>query len=140
MSNYKEIRKVRSIRSAHALSGGSGVFLIIVLLGAAGAVAYWTLGRGITEAPQSQAVMFVCSETKKPFEYTMKEGEEEPVLSPFSNNKTGYRAEACYWTRDGKRKEKPTWVILNSKLGKAGDKIYPDFGRPVIGHNPFPGP
>jgi len=127
-------------RSGHPLSGGWGIFLFIILLGGAGAVVYKTLRSGIVEKPQGQAITFVCSETNKPFDYTMEEGEEEPVLSPFSEKKTGYRAEPCYWTKDGKRKEKPTWVVLNLRLGKSGDTKCPDCGHVVLGHNPRPGP
>lgn len=113
--------------------------MFVVLLG----VAAWLTYRTLTTAPVPQVVgvetVYVCSETNKPFDYTMEEGEEYPVTSPYSKKKTGYPAEPCYWTRDNKQKSKPTWVILNSRLGKSGDTICPDCGRVVVGHNPRPG-
>jgi hypothetical protein len=82
----------------------------------------------------------MCSETGMTFEYTVHEGDQWPVLSPFSKKKTGYPAECCYWTKDGKRKATPTYVILNEDIGKPGDTFCPDCGRLVIGHNPPPPP
>ncbi|HUN80908.1 MAG TPA: hypothetical protein VMV81_05285 [Phycisphaerae bacterium] len=126
------------VTKGHPLSGGLGIFVFVVVFGAAAYLTYRTL----TTAPMPTSVglpsMFVCSESGKPFEYTLKNGEDTPVMSPFSNKKTGYPAESCYWTKDGKRKSKPTYVILNSRLGKTGDTICPDCGRPVTDHNPLP--
>jgi len=124
--------------SGHPLSGGMGLFLFLVLIAAAGWLTYRTLFVGMAEKAVGHSSMFVCSETNKAFPYTMKEGEDYPVTSPFSNKKTGYPSEACYWTKDGKQKETPTYVILNSLLGKSGDTMCPECGRPVIGHNPRP--
>jgi hypothetical protein len=90
--------------------------------------------------PEPLLVMFMCSETSKTFEHAMQPGEHWPVNSPFTTKKTGYPVERCFWTRDGKRKLTPTYVILNENLGKKGDTICPDCGRIVIGHNPPPPP
>jgi hypothetical protein len=74
---------------------------------------------------------------------------------PFINAKTGelryiklkvgmelpagfYRAEYCYWTKEGKIKEKPTAVLLNKYKGKPEPTFCPDCGRLVVGLNPAP--
>lgn len=61
---------------------------------------------------------------------------------PFANPKTGKRTlfpvESCYWTRDGKAKMDPTFVILNERLGKPGQTLCPDCGKPVKRFNPRP--
>jgi len=58
-----------------------------------------------------------------------------PVLAPSGKN-TGYEAELCYWTKDGKPKETPTPVLLNIYKGIKGPTFCPDCGRLVVGHNP----
>lgn len=120
------------------LSGAMGIVLFLVLFGAAGYLTY----RTFTYVPIPKAdpieMTFLCVETNKSFEGQMIEGDKWPVLSPFSGKMTGYPVEKCYWTKDGKRKEVPTLVILNESLGKSGDTICHDCGRLVIGHNPIP--
>lgn len=120
------------------LSGGLGIIVFVALFGAAGYLTYKTL----TTAPIPDAVptvaTFMCIESKKTFDYAMKDGEHWPVISPFTNKKTGYPVEKCYWTKDGKRKETPDYVVLNETLGKSGDTICPVCGRIVLGHNPVP--
>lgn len=81
--------------------------------------------------------MFVDAKTNQPFEYTLKAGDALPVAAP-SGGKTGYPSEQCYWTKDGKTKKEPTYVILNEQLGKDGPTFCPDCGRLVVGHNPPP--
>lgn len=126
------------VTKGHPLSGGLGLFVFVVVFGAAAYLTYRTLWNPPPLEAQGMETVLVCSETLKPFNYTLRQGEDFPVMSPYSNKKTGYPAEACYWTRDGKRKSKPTYVILNSRLGKPGDTICPDCGRVVTDHNPLP--
>jgi hypothetical protein len=84
--------------------------------------------------------VFICAETKKPYEYELVAGSRIPAPSPFSGKDTGYPAELCYWTKDGKTKEEPTPVLLNRYLGKSDPTFCPDCGRLVVGHNPMPRP
>jgi len=126
------------VRSTGPLSGPLGIFVFILLFTAAGYLTYHTLTTAPIPDPKPQLTVFLCTETNKPFEYAMQMGEKWPVPSPFSKKNTGYPAEQCYWTRDGKRKSEPTYVILNEHLGKRGDTICPDCGRLVVGHNPPP--
>ncbi len=120
------------------LSGGLGLIIAAVLFGTAGFLIHKTLFTAGPPTAEPVNVLFMCSETGKIFEHAMTEGESWPVNSPYTNKKTGYPVERCYWTRDGKRKLNPTYVILNDNLGKPGDTICPDCGRLVIGHNPPP--
>ena len=82
---------------------------------------------------------FVDSTTGKPFKYELKIGTPVPVPAPSGGN-TGYPAELCYWTKDGKIKDQPTPVLLNELIGKPGSTFCPDCGRLVVGHNPAPNP
>jgi hypothetical protein len=82
---------------------------------------------------------FVDAATGKPFEYTISVGDTYPVNAP-SGGKTGYPAELCYWTKDGKPKTDPTPVLLNAWTKKPGPTFCPDCGRLVVPHNPPPRP
>lgn len=128
----------RSSATKGPLSGGLGIVVFLALFGAAGYLTYKTLTTAPIPEPIPINTTFKCLETGKVFEFAMTEGEHWPVTSPFSNKKTGYPVERCYWTRDGKRKEEPDYVILNETLGKSGDTICAVCGRIVIGHNPTP--
>lgn len=88
----------------------------------------------------SRERVFIDSENNKPFEFELKAGMRIPVRSPHSGKETGYPAELCYWTKDGKPKTEPTYVLLNNWVGKSGPTFCPDCGRLVVGHNPPPGP
>ncbi len=63
-----------------------------------------------------------------------------PVKSPFTGKETGYKAELCFWTKDGSTKTDPTAVLMNDDVGKPGPTFCPDCGRLVVHHNPVPGP
>jgi hypothetical protein len=90
------------------------------------------------ETRNSNDRMFICAETGKPFEYTIKRGDMFPVKSPHSGKNTGYEAEKCFWTADGKTKAEPTYVLLNELVKKPGPTFCPDCGRHVTRFNPPP--
>lgn len=75
------------------------------------------------------------------FRHELVAFDDKPVLSP--SGKPGFRAELCYWTREGKSKPKPTPtpVLLNSAIGKPGPTFCPDCDRLVTALNapPVPG-
>lgn len=135
-STVPESRHPESARGP--LSGPLGIVVFLVLFGSAGYLTYRTLTIAPIPPTEPIEMTFFCIETKKPFEGKMVEGEKWPVMSPYSGKMTGYPVERCYWTKDGKRKEEPSLVVLNESLGKSGDTICPDCGRLVIGHNPIP--
>lgn len=96
---------------------------------------------GGSEGPEalSRKRTVMDSETKEVFlGYAIPEGASFPLVNPKTGKKTLYIAEACYWTKEGKGKREPTWVIFNSYLGKPEPTICPDCGRPVVPHNPKP--
>ena len=102
-------------------------------------VAAATAGRNFFGASAEQRYardrIFIDAETGKPFEYTIKMGDMYPVLAP-SGKKTGYPAELCFWTADGKVKKEPTAVLMNGSVGKKGPTFCPDCGRLVVPFNP----
>jgi len=82
--------------------------------------------------------MFIDAKTGKPYSIELKEGMPFPAPAPSGGN-TGYPAEKCYWTKDGKEKKDPTYVLLNRFVAKPEPTFCPDCGRLVVGHNPRPG-
>jgi len=109
----------------------AGIVLLVVLF----FVVWSNLGSPATEIARDR--MYIDSTTGKAFEHTLKAGDVVPVKAPSGKN-TGYPAEFCYWTADGKIKDKPTPVLLNSYVGKPGPTYCPDCGRVVVMHNPAP--
>ena len=115
----------------------------IVLLLATGVIAWIQLG-GKSVYDMSYERAFICAETLKPYEYTIKMGDSMPYYSPHTDRNTGYPAELCYWTRDENgrwaQKDKPTLVLVQKYLDPTTEeKTYcPDCGREVVQHNPAP--
>src|SRR5262245_18592252 len=107
---------------AVALLAGSGYYL-------------WTQIAPHTVADDANTRMFICSETLKPFKHSLTVGETEPILSPFTKKNTGWRAEPCYWTKDGKAKKNPTWVLVKARMGLEGKTMCPECGHEVVVHN-----
>jgi hypothetical protein len=132
---------VDGVREFLKTSGGKGVAIGVTLL--ALAVCVWSI---INTLGDSDAVavagerMFVCSETGKGFEYTLVAGDTIPVQSPHSGKRTGYPAELCYWTKDGKVKEHPTAVLMNAVVNKPDPTFCPECHRIVVRYNPRPLP
>jgi hypothetical protein len=129
------------LRQFFATNIGKATAVLLFSLGIYGA---W-FGLGNVEADRvalTRERVFVCSETGKIFQHTVKIGDTFPLRSPHSGKETGYRAEACYWTRVGQIKTAPTWVLLNQSVGKPGPTFCPDCDRlvtemnnpPVQGH------
>jgi hypothetical protein len=88
-------------------------------------------------AKASNARIFMDADTGKPFNHEIVRGESFPIKAPSGNN-SGYPAELCYWTKDGKISDKPVPVLLKLYLGQPGPTFCPDCGRLVIAHNPMP--
>jgi hypothetical protein len=81
--------------------------------------------------------LFIDSETGKTFRVPLRDGMTIPVVNPSTGKATGYKAELCYWTKDGKPKTDPTPVLMNDDVGKPGPTFCPDCGRLVVHHNPM---
>jgi hypothetical protein len=117
----------------------------VAIAGAAAAVilAVFVLKNAIGGGPAvnlSRARVYVCSETGKSFEHEIKMGERNPIYSPHSGKNTGWPAESCYWTKDGKIKQEPTYILLNEYAKKPGPTFCPECGRLVMPLNPPPMP
>ena len=120
-------------------TAGKAVAAIVVIGGLVAAYYAVRGSLGPSDAVRSSRQrMFVCSETMKSFAYEVSAGETYPVPSPFTGRNTGYPAEACYWTKDGKIRDEPYYVLLNQLIGQPGPTFCPDCGRLVVGHNPHP--
>jgi hypothetical protein len=131
------LEKLREFLRSGAGKALAGAVLLVGLV-----VAFFTLrGLFVSEGAEVSADrMFVDSETGKPFRYEMSMNEKLPVKSP-GGKMSGYPAEACYWTKDGKPKTEPTWVFVKSVWkGTQEPTFCPDCGRLVVGHNPAAGP
>ena len=116
----------------------TGWAVVSALVLTCGLLLWRTLGAG-PAATESAERMFIDAQTGKPFEHAVRPGETIPIESP-SGTRSGYPAEACYWTADGKPKDIPTYVLLNTYTGNRAPTFCPDCGRLVVGHNPRPHP
>lgn len=81
--------------------------------------------------------VYIDAETGEVFYRTLRPGDTMPVEAP-SGKRTGYEAERCYWTADGKPKTEPTFVLLNEAQDKPGPTYCPDCKRRVVAQNPAP--
>ncbi len=108
---------------------------LLILGGIAVSSVYSSL-RGPESIRAMSEQVYVCSETKKSFTKSLSIGDTSPVESPYSDKKTGYPAELCFWTKDGKFKADPTYVLLESYTGKNVPTFCPDCDRLVQPRNP----
>jgi hypothetical protein len=128
------------LRKFLAGTGGKAVAVAIFIVGIAVVVLSFRHYLGPSEAAiLANEPTFVDSTTGKAFTHTLVLGDKVPVQAP-SGGYTGYPAEQCYWTTDGKIKDKPDWVILNTTLHKPEPTFCPFCGRLVTDHNPHPHP
>lgn len=125
-------------KSGGLLSGPFGLMAAIALFGIAGYQFYTKLIRAPAVAAEPVPRRFLCVETDQTFTYARKPDEALPVMSPHSGKRTGYPCYPCFWTEDGKIKDKPNYVILNRDLGKEGPTLCPECGRLITGHEDDP--
>ena len=131
---------LEGLRRFFRTKAGQGVAVGLTAVALVLAVISVRANLGASAAAYANEHVFICAETKKPFEYELVAGDRIPVRSPHSGKESGYPAELCYWTKDGKTKDEPTPVLLNNYLGKTDPTFCPDCGRLVVGHNPLPQP
>ena len=125
------------VREFLRTKGGTaaGIALVVVAL----AAVVWSISSNLGDsaaAVNARERVFVCAETKKPFNHELVRGESIPVKSPYTGKNTGYPAELCYWTADGGIKDEPTAVLMNTSIGLPGRTYCPDCKRQVVGFNP----
>jgi hypothetical protein len=120
---------------------GPGGKVIAAIVIAVGLFVIYINARGLFGeseiASASRDRIFIDAESGKTFEHRLQAGDTYPIESPFTHKKTGYPAELCYWTKDGKHKHDPTPVLLNQYAGKKGPTFCPDCGRLVVPMNPI---
>lgn len=112
-----------------------GVALVILL------VAVLLSWRAVRSGPNTRIASdraFMCAKCGKVFEHTIKVGEIEPIECESCGEKAAWIPEQCYWTKDGKAKREPTYVILKQHMGIDEKTFCPDCGREVVGHNRRP--
>lgn len=109
------------------------IVAVLIALVFAGWMVYSSLGSDAARSTRDRT--FIDSTTGKPFSYTLRMGDKMPVRAPSGQN-SGYPAEMCYWTKDGKPKSDPTPVLLNTWIGKSEPTFCPDCGRLVVPNNP----
>lgn len=115
--------------------------LVTVCVGVLAYVVYSTYA-GYVNDPKRQAFFSVVSdsETGEVNDHfpLPTDGQGYPAVNPKTGKRTFYPSESCYWTKDGKAKLQPTYVILNSWLKKPGPTRCPDCGRTVTKSNRMP--
>ncbi len=117
----------------------AGIVFVLAMLGVAGYVVRGFFLPDSTVAA-ANSPLFIDAETGQTFHQTLEDGMKIPLKSPFTGKYDAYKAELCYWTKDGKPKTEPTAVLMNDDVGKPGPTFCKDCGRLVKHHNPAPGP
>jgi putative FmdB family regulatory protein len=116
---------------------------VVVLVIAGVLMARYITGAGSKERIAAERV-FKCATCGHDFEHAIQMGEIEPLVCPKCGKSTAWKAEACYWTKDGagnwKAKLNPTFVLLKNRIDPNDqEQTYcPDCGHKVVGHNPKP--
>jgi hypothetical protein len=123
-----------ALQDSKAFKVGAIVVAVLIL---GGGVWIGLSQAGGSKVNTAERIM-ICSETLQSFSYEAGPDETAPFPSPHSGQMTGWPAEKCYWTKDGKAKLEPTYVLLNEYIGKSGPTLCPDCGRRVVRHNPKP--
>lgn len=90
---------------------------------------------GSSDAATANQRMFIDAKTGQAFPHELTVGDMIPIKAPSGGN-TGYPAEQCNWTADGKPSTKITYVLMNEWVGKSGPTYCPDCKRRVIANNP----
>lgn len=124
---------IETLRTFFRTGAGKGVAIALAVIGLVIVVVSARRSLGPSEAAQmSRGRVFIDAATGKAFNHTLSLGEKVPVPAPSGKN-TGVPAELCYWTKDGKLKREPTFVLLNEYAipKKSGPTFCPDCGRLV---------
>lgn len=89
----------------------------------------------------SRRILLIDSQSGEIFsDVRLEAGMSFPMRNPKTGTDTLFPPEACYWTREGKAKANPTYVLVREDIGEKGPTMCPDCGRRVVGRNPMPPP
>ncbi len=113
-----------------------GILGALVCLGAGIYILHGMVGPSAAEQIGNER-MYIDAEGNT-FTHAIVSGEKLPVYSSASGKEDGYPAEECWWTPDGQIASQPTYVLLNSYIGKSGPTFCPVCHRMVHIHNPAP--
>jgi len=112
---------------------------ILAIIASIAFIAYQIFPSSVSAGAESRRRTLIDAETGEVFEdFPIRDGDRQPWTNPKTGKPSLFPAERCFWTRDGKAKLTPTWVLLNRYANKPGDTICPDCGRRVVPHNPAP--
>lgn len=109
--------------------GGAVLLIVVVAVVVLRGMMGPSLGQDVAGAS------FIDAATGQEFKHTVKVGDKIPIRAP-SGKDTGYLAEMCYWGKDGKPKDTPSYVLLNQYVNKPEPTFCPDCGRLVVPMNP----
>lgn len=130
------LRKLKNVRNL--LQGNTGLLLAVLLLVGGGTIFYITVlaGDGVSEIAEDSRTQTLIDADGNVFTVKLSlKSSEKDLVNPKSG-KTGYPAEWCWWTKDGKKRDKPFPVLLNQHKGDNSPTFCPDCDRLVIPHNP----
>ena len=110
----------------------------IIGLGLAGLLMIWQLSGSGDAAAETEMMTVVDRDTNEVMKIKLRPGDKGPWVNPKTTKNTLYPAEKCFWTKDGKAKLNPTYVLLREYVGESGPTTCPDCGRRVRPRNPMP--
>jgi len=104
-----------------------GGFFVVVTIGVCIYTATGFFSANEAAASSSKRI-FINAQTGEQIPVTLKIGVATPPGA--------FEAELCYWSKDGKIADKPTYVLTNETQGKPGPTWCPDCDRRVVPLNP----
>lgn len=119
------------------LSEKRSAFAVILAVAVLAGAAVFTIGSddaGSLASEMNDQIWIDVEGTS--FTHSLKAFDDSPVTGP--TGKQAFRAELCFWTRDGKVKPTPTPVLLNQYKGEPEPTYCPDCDRLVVPLNPPP--
>jgi hypothetical protein len=118
------------------VSGVAAIALFVL------AFAVYSTYRSFRDDPRRLAFFAVVADSESGEVLTQfplpSDGLGYPAINPKTGKRTLFPAEACFWTKDGKAKLDPNYVILNTWLGKQGPTRCPECGKTVTRGNRMP--
>lgn len=124
----------------HFLNTPPGKVSIALLFAGALLLIWWQYNHAMGDggvSDMSRGQIFMDASTGKPFTHTLGAGDTIPIKAP-SGGATGYPAELCFWTPDGKPRTEPVPVLMNEYKNVKGPTFCPDCNRLVRMRNPTP--
>lgn len=121
------------------LTEGKGGLVLAALLFLVGGIAFYLLvlrGDGASEIADDSRTQTLIDADGNVFTVHLSETSTETELINSKSGKKGFPVEWCWWTKDGKVREKPFPVLLNQYKGDPGPTFCPDCDRLVVPHNP----